>query len=63
MKINALLNNLDPNKVFFVVGHQLIGQEKYLVENNTKFDVYSIITSLMEKCLWKQPTLAQVELS
>ena len=47
--LDALLENLDPQKVFFVVGHKLLGQEKYLVQNNRKFDVYSIIPSLMDR--------------
>ena len=47
--LQALLDNLDPEKVFFVVGHKLQGQEKYIVENNKNFDVYSIIPSLMTK--------------
>ena len=47
--LQALLDNLDPEKVFFVVGHRLLGQEKYIVEHNPGFDVYSIIPSLMTK--------------
>ena len=47
--LDALLENLDPEKVFFVVGHKLLGHEKYLVERNRRFDVYSIIPSLMDK--------------
>lgn len=47
--LDTLLRELDPEKVFFVVGHKLLGHEKYLVENNTRFDVYSIIPSLMDK--------------
>ena len=47
--LDALLENLDPEKVFFVVGHKLLGHEKYLVERNRSFDVYSIIPSLMDK--------------
>jgi len=47
--LDTLLTKLDPNKVFFVIGHKLIGHEKYLVQNNTKFDIYSIIPSLMEE--------------
>ena len=46
--LDALLTELDPEKVFFVVGHKLQGQEQYLVENKGKFDVYSIIPSLMD---------------
>ena len=47
--MDALLEQLDPEKVFFVVGHKLQGHEKYLVQNNKKFDVYSIIPSLMDQ--------------
>ena len=46
--MDALLESLDPEKVFFVVGHKLQGHEKYIVQNNQKFDIYSIIPSLMD---------------
>ncbi|MBQ8599563.1 MAG: adenosine deaminase [Oscillospiraceae bacterium] len=46
--LQALLDKLDPDKVFFVVGHKLLGHEKYIVDNNKKFDIYSIIPSLMD---------------
>ena len=59
--IQALLNDLDPKKVFFVVGHQLIGQEKYLVENNTKFDIYSIIPSMMDDIQVKRLKKANIK--
>ena len=45
--LQALLENLDPKKVFFVIGHKMSGHEKYIVENNPGFDIYSIIPSLM----------------
>ncbi len=47
--LQALLDQLDPEKVFFVVGHKLRGHEKYIVQNNQRFDIYSIIPSLMTK--------------
>ena len=47
--LDALLTQLDPAKVFFLVGHKLLGQEKYLVQHNPGFDVYSIVPSLMTK--------------
>lgn len=47
--LQGLLDRLDPEKVFFVVGHKLLGHEKYLVQNNKAFDVYSFIPSLMTK--------------
>ena len=47
--LDTLLRELDPEKVFFVVGHKLLGHEKYLVEQNQRFDVSSIIPSLMDK--------------
>ena len=45
--LQTLLDQLDPEKVFFVVGHRLQGQEKFLVEQNRRFDIYSIVPSLM----------------
>ena len=47
--LDALLEMLDPEKVFFLVGHRLLGQEKYLVQHNRGFDIYSIVPSLMTK--------------
>ena len=47
--LQALLSELDPDKVFFVVGHKLLGHERYLVEHNERFEVYSIIPSLMDQ--------------
>lgn len=47
--LQELLDKLNPEKVFFVVGHRLAGHEKYIVENNEKFDIYSIIPSLMDR--------------
>ncbi|MBR5474272.1 MAG: adenosine deaminase, partial [Lachnospiraceae bacterium] len=45
--LNALLEELDPKKVFFVIGHRLRGHEKYILEHNTGFDIYSIVPSLL----------------
>ncbi len=47
--LQLLLERLDPHKVFFVVGHKLLGHEQYLVQNNKQFDIYSIIPSLMTR--------------
>jgi len=47
--MQALLEQLDTEKVFFVVGHKLLGHERYLVEHNDRFEVYSIIPSLMDQ--------------
>lgn len=48
--LQSLLDNLDPEKVFFVIGHKLSGHEKYIVDhNNNKFDIYCILPSLMDK--------------
>ena len=43
----SLMKNLDPKKVFFVVGHKLSGQEAFVVENNPGFDIYAMVPSLM----------------
>ena len=59
--IDALLEELDPEKVFFVVGHKLQGQEKYLVERNRKFDIYSIIPSLMDRKQIRRLAQAEVK--
>ncbi len=47
--LQALLGQLDMEKVFFVVGHRLSGHEKYIVQNNPGFDIYSIIPALMTR--------------
>ena len=47
--LDALLQELDPEQVFFVVGHKLLGQEKYIVQHNRNFDIYSFIPSLMNR--------------
>lgn len=48
--INLMLNRLDPEKVFFIIGHKLLAHEKYLLNNNKRgFDIYCIIPSLMDK--------------
>jgi len=46
--LQRLLEELDPQKVFFVVGHKLLGHEKYIVQHNPGFEVYSFIPSLMD---------------
>ena len=58
--LQTLLETLDPDKVFFVIGHKLLGQEKYLVQQNHRFDIYSIIPSLMTK--WQLRNLASANL-
>jgi len=45
--LQALLDQLDPQKVFFVIGHKLLGHEKYILDHNPGFDIYSIVPSLM----------------
>ena len=45
--IDNLLKQLDPKKVYFVIGNKLSGYEKYLVDKNTKFDIYAIVPSII----------------
>ena len=59
--LDALLEHLDPEKVFFVVGHKLLGQEQYLVHHNRRFDVYSIIPSLMTKHQLRKLSAARIK--
>ncbi len=59
--LDTLLAELDPTKIFFVVGHKLQGHEKYLVQNNKAFDVYSIIPSLMDEKQMKRLSKAELK--
>lgn len=45
--LNALVERLDPKKVFFVLGHKLLGHERYLLEHNRGFDIYCMVPALM----------------
>ena len=47
--IDKLLKQLDPKKVYFVIGNKLDGYEKYLVNKNTKFEIYAFVPSLISK--------------
>ena len=47
--IDKLLSKLNPNKVFFIIGHSLNGYEKYLFENKNKFEVYAIVPADISK--------------
>ena len=47
--IDNLLNNLDPEKVYFVVGNKVNGYEKYLIKKNKKFDIFAIVPSLISQ--------------
>ena len=46
--LDAMLQQLDPSKVFFVLGHKLQGHEKYILQHNPGFDIYCIIPALMD---------------
>ena len=58
--LQALLDQLDPEKVFFVVGHKLLGQEKFIVQNNKNFDIYSFIPALMTQSQIKKLSRAKI---
>lgn len=47
--IRDLLNRLDKNKVFFVIGDGRSGYERYLVENNNGFDIYAIVPAVISR--------------
>ena len=49
MILHTLLEQLNPDKVFFVIGHKLTAHEKYIVDHNKGYDIYSIIPSLMSQ--------------
>ena len=58
--LQRLLDELDPEKVFFVVGHKLLGHEKYIVQHNPGFEVYSFIPSLMDQRQMDRLARAQI---
>lgn len=47
--IEKLLSSLNPNKVYFVVGHKLNAYEKYLIYNKKDFEVVSIVPSYISE--------------
>ncbi|MCF0111376.1 MAG: adenosine deaminase [Erysipelotrichaceae bacterium] len=47
--IDALLHTLDPDKVFFVVGHKVTGYEKYLIDHNTGFEIFSYVPAMLTR--------------
>ncbi len=49
--IDKLLYELNPKKVFFVIGHKLNAYEKYLLDNKGEFEVYAIVPSSIDKTL------------
>ncbi len=59
--LDALLEQLDPEKVFFVIGHKMAGHEKYLTEHNKKFDIYSIVPALMSEKQLKRLSRAAIK--
>ncbi|MDO4501369.1 MAG: amidohydrolase family protein, partial [Erysipelotrichaceae bacterium] len=47
--INRLLKELNPDKCFFVIGNKIDGYEKYLLNRNKNFEVYSIVPALISE--------------
>ncbi|MBQ1508193.1 MAG: hypothetical protein IIZ47_02110, partial [Erysipelotrichaceae bacterium] len=48
--LDGLLERLDPDKVFFLVGHRFRAYEKYILTHNTRhFDIYAIVPSLPDE--------------
>lgn len=47
-ELDQLMEFLNPEETFFVVGHKLSGYEKYIVENNRKgFLIYAVVPALL----------------
>ena len=59
--LQALLDRLDPDKVFFVLGHKLQSHEKYILRHNPGFDIYCIIPSLMDRQQIRRLSQAQIK--
>ena len=43
--MDRMLETEDPDKVFFVIGNRISGYERYLVEHNRGFKIFSIVPS------------------
>lgn len=49
-QLDALLNALNPDETFFVIGHKLRGYEKYLVDHNEKgFRIFAFVPSRLAR--------------
>ncbi|MCC6094969.1 MAG: hypothetical protein LIV24_08155 [Eubacterium sp.] len=49
-QLDALLQCLNPEEVFFVIGNRIRGYEKYLLEHNEKgFQIYAFVPSLLTR--------------
>lgn len=49
-QLDDLIQKLDPEKVFFVVGHCMKGYEKYLADHNDKgFEIYAVVPSVLSR--------------
>ena len=49
-QLNALMEMLDPEEYFFVIGHKLKGYEKYLLDHNEKhFMIFCIVPTLLSE--------------
>lgn len=47
--LDAIMERLDPEEVFFVIGHQLKGYERYLAEHNAKgFLIFAVVPSMLD---------------
>ena len=49
-QLSALMEYLNPEEAFFVIGHKLSGYEKYLLEHNKKnFRVYCVVPAALSR--------------
>lgn len=49
-QLEEVMNTLDPEEVFFVIGHRIRSYEKYLVEHNDKnFTIFAIVPALISR--------------
>ena len=48
--IDALLDSLNPEKCFFIIGHRMCGYERYLVEqNHNRFRIFAFVPGMLTK--------------
>lgn len=48
--IDSLMKEMNPDEVFFAIGHKLTGYERYLVDHNDRgFEIFAFVPSLIKR--------------
>ena len=62
-RIDDLLAEEDPEKIFFVIGHALRGYEQYLVKKNQgRFQIFAVVPSMLTEAEYRKLSAAKVKI-